>query len=157
TGYGCHGRFLLGLIAPFPTARQGGVEDRSSISTNYGTTSGDPLEALCTVALALGLRQGEALGLTCKSVDDEAGVIRITHGLQKIGGKRVLVPLKTERTRRTLTMPTAVSLALRTHERLQRRRRRLAGTRWVDTSLVFTIATGTPLEGTSVTKRFQER
>ena len=54
-------------------------------------------------------------------------------------------------------MPTAVGLALRKHERLQRRRRRLAGTRWVDTGLVFTTATGTPLEGTSVTKRFQER
>lgn len=118
---------------------------------------GDPLEALCTVPLPLGLRQGEALGLTWASVDYNAGVIRITHGLQQIGGKRVLVPLKTERSRRTLTMPTAVGLALRKHERLQRRRRRLAGTRWVDTGLVFTTATGTPLEGTSVTKRFQER
>ena len=53
---------------------------------------GDPLEALCTVPLPLGLRQGEALGLTWASVDYNAGVIRITHGLQQIGGKRVLVP-----------------------------------------------------------------
>jgi hypothetical protein len=38
--YGCHWRFLLGLIAPFRTTWHGGVEDRFSISTNYGTTSG---------------------------------------------------------------------------------------------------------------------
>ena len=33
------GRFLIGLIAPSRTTRHGRVEDRSSISTNDGTTS----------------------------------------------------------------------------------------------------------------------
>ena len=32
-GYGCRGPFLLLVRPPSPTTRQGGVEDRSSIST----------------------------------------------------------------------------------------------------------------------------
>ena len=40
TGYGCPERSPpFGLVAPFPTTQQGGVEDRSSISTTYRTTS----------------------------------------------------------------------------------------------------------------------
>ena len=42
---------------------------------------GDRLEALVTVVLARGLRQGEALGLTWADVDLDAGVLTVRHQL----------------------------------------------------------------------------
>jgi integrase len=51
-------------------------------------TAGHRLEALFSVALALGLRQGEALGLTWEDVDLEAGVLHVRHTLQRVGGDR---------------------------------------------------------------------
>lgn len=47
-------------------------------------------EALYTVALALGLRQGEALGLPWDDVDLEFSQIRVTHALQRVSGSLVL-------------------------------------------------------------------
>ena len=43
---------------------------------------GDRLEVLYTVALALGLRQGEALGLRWQDVELEQGTLRVRHDLQ---------------------------------------------------------------------------
>ncbi|HKA21681.1 MAG TPA: hypothetical protein VKN18_25615 [Blastocatellia bacterium] len=40
---------------------------------------GNRLEALFTVALAMGLRQGEALGLRWEDVDWESGLLRVRH------------------------------------------------------------------------------
>src|SRR5712691_4680667 len=43
---------------------------------------GDGLEVLYSVALTMGLRQGEALGLRWQDVDLELGTLRITKQLQ---------------------------------------------------------------------------
>jgi hypothetical protein len=45
---------------------------------------GDRLEALYSVALALGLRQGEALGLMWSDIDLETGVLRVRRASQRI-------------------------------------------------------------------------
>src|SRR5207302_6583175 len=66
---------------------------------------GHRLEALFSVALALGLRQGEALGLRWQDIDFAAGTIAVRNQLQRINGKLVLVAPKTEKSRRTLVMP----------------------------------------------------
>ena len=64
---------------------------------------GHRLEALFTVALALGLRQGEALGLRWQDVDFVAGTLRVSNQLQRINGRLTLVPPKTAKSRRTLS------------------------------------------------------
>lgn len=51
--------------------------------------AGHRLEALFSVGLALGLRQGEALGLTWGDVDLDAAVLHVRHTLQRVGGDRV--------------------------------------------------------------------
>jgi hypothetical protein len=60
-----------------------------------GTSRGHRLEALFSVALALGLRQGEALGLRWEDIDFNAGTLRVSHQLQRIDGRLTLVPPKT--------------------------------------------------------------
>jgi integrase len=115
---------------------------------------GERLEALYSVALAQGLRQGEALGLRWDDVDLEMGYIRITKQLQRIHGAPQLVEPKTERSRRTLAMPPMIANALKEHHARQEQERAAAGKHWVDNGLVFTTPTGTPLDGTAVTKGF---
>jgi integrase len=115
---------------------------------------GDRLEALYSVALAQGLRQGEALGLQWDDVDLDMGYITITKQLQRIHGSPQLVEPKTERSRRTLAMPPMIASALKDHHTRQDQERAAAGKRWVENGLVFTTPIGTPLDGTAVTKGF---
>lgn len=116
---------------------------------------GDRLEALYTVALAVGLRQGEALGLRWEDVDLDAGMMNVRHALQRVDGRLVLVEPKSHTSRRTIALPAGTVAALREHRRRQLEERVLAGRRWQDQDLTFTTTIGTPLDGTAVTKRFQ--
>lgn len=115
---------------------------------------GDRLEALYSVALTMGLRQGEALGLRWKDVDLALGYIRITKQLQRIHGAPELVEPKTERSRRTLATPPMIGRTLKDHFDRQQQERKAAGERWREYGLVFTTSIGTPLDGTAVTKEF---
>lgn len=117
---------------------------------------GDRLEALYTVALALGLRQGEALGLRWDDVDFAAGTLSVRHALQRVDGTLQLVEPKTGRSRRTLAMPPTVVAALRAHRKRQALERLAAGDRWVDAGFVFTTTKGTPLDARNVTGWFKK-
>lgn len=118
---------------------------------------GDRLEALYTVALALGLRQGELLGLTWDNVDLEHGLLRVTQQLQWIEGKPVLLPPKSAASRRVLRLPEVLRSALRRHRVRQHEERLAAGPAWVGNqwNLVFTTARGTPLDPKKVRSQFR--
>ena len=117
---------------------------------------GDRLEALYTVALTMGLRQGEALGLRWPDVDLDLGYLRIGRQLQRIDHKYELVEPKTMRSRRQLAIPGPIVQALRRHQERQTLERDAAGLRWHETKLVFCRPDGHPLSGSVVTHRFQE-
>ena len=117
---------------------------------------GDRLEALYSVALALGLRQGEALGLKWSDVDLDAGILRVRRAAQRIPHQGTqLVETKTVRSRRTLVMPPVVISALRSHRARQNLERLAAGERWIDNDLVFASQLGTLADGPNITHRFQ--
>ncbi len=80
---------------------------------------GHRLEALYTVSLAIGLRQGEALGLRWQDVDLEMGYLRVSKQLQRVNGQFELVESKTAHSRRTIVMPPIVTQALVAHRQLQ--------------------------------------
>lgn len=115
---------------------------------------GDRLEALFTCALALGLRQGEALGLRWDDIDLQARSLTVRANLQRIDHRLQLVEPKTRRSRRTLTLPETTAAALRTRHRRQLEEKVKAGARWHDTGFVFTSVIGTPLEPRNVVRRF---
>jgi integrase len=117
---------------------------------------GDRLEALYTVALTMGLRQGEALGLRWRDVDLELGNIRINNQLQRVNHKYELVEPKTARSRRSLAVPTKIVESLRQHKSRQLEERRHAGLAWHDTDLVFARRNGYPLSSSVVTHHFQD-
>lgn len=116
-----------------------------------GAIRGDRLEALYSVALSLGLRQGEALGLRWEDVDLDRGILSIRKQLQRINGAFQLVDLKTTRSRRSLALPATVVVSMRQH---QARQAREGSGGAANMNLVFTSVAGTPLEGTTVSRQF---
>lgn len=73
---------------------------------------GDRLEALFTVALALGLRLGEALGLGWDAVDLDGGSVRLHRNLKRERGRWVFGDTKTHADV-TLPLPASTVAALR--------------------------------------------
>jgi integrase len=115
---------------------------------------GARLEALYSVALALGLRRGEALGLKWVDLDLDAGRLTVLRSLQRVAGKLQLVETKTNSGRRTITLPQIALRALREHRRRQSQERLIAGSEWNDGGLVFTGYRGTPLEPMTLRRDF---
>jgi integrase len=120
-------------------------------------TRGDRLEALYRVALALGLRQGEALGLRWEDIDLDSGKLTVRHALQRFDGNYVLVEPKSRASRRTISpLPEVITTGLREHKQRQDRERDALGRRWLNVqNLVFTTAYGAPLSASVVTHDFQ--
>jgi len=116
---------------------------------------GDRLEALYSVALAAGLRQGEALGLRWDDVDLGGGLIHVRRALVRIDGKLELAEPKTSQSRRTIALPEAVVDRLRMHRARQLEERLWAGEKWVEMGFVFSTPVGRPLDRSNVTHVFQ--
>ncbi|MFE6868541.1 tyrosine recombinase XerC [Kitasatospora sp. NPDC057692] len=108
--------------------------------------SADRLHALYVLALAMGLRRGELLGLHWAAVDLERGTLIVSSNLQRVDGTLQLGPTKTASSLRTLPLPAVVLEALRAHRERQAQERVAAGERWTETGLVFTSRVGTPIE-----------
>jgi len=109
-----------------------------------------PNGARWSVALALGLRQGEALGLLWDDVDLDAGTLTVRRALQRVKGKGlVLVEPKSAAGRRTLVLPAPLVEALRRHRAWQLQQRMAAANVWQDGGYVFPQADGRPFDGRS--------
>lgn len=94
--------------------------------------SGDRLEALAVVALRLGVRKGEALGLRWADVDFGAGELTVSRS-------------KTAAGERTVPLVAGSAAALREHKRRQAAERLYAGPLWRETGHVFVTERGDPI------------
>jgi integrase len=116
---------------------------RAVLRAAEGTRNG----ARWSVALALGLRQGEALGLPWDAVDLDAGTLRVRQALQRQKGKGlVIVEPKSAAGKRTVTLPRPLLDALRQHRTAQLEERLAAANVWQDHGLVFAQPNGRPLD-----------
>lgn len=121
------------------------------------TIKGNRLEALYVTALTLGLRPGEALGLTWADVDLDAGLLKVEGSLQRVEGRLQRLGTKTAKSRRTLPLPQIVVAALMEHRVRQSEERRQAGDAWVDSGMVFTSQLGTALDPRRVNRKFDRQ
>jgi integrase len=117
---------------------------------------GERFEALYHVALALGLRQGELLGLRWQDVDLEAGTLRIEQTIKAVRNKLVIQSPKTRRSRRTLPLPPYVVEHLHRHRVRQLEEQLLAGKRWQEHDLVFASSVGTPIQPRNLLRAFHQ-
>jgi integrase len=118
------------------------------------SVKGHRLEALFWLALTLGLRRGELLGLRWADIDLDAGTLRVNQALQRVSGELELTELKTEKSRRALPMTPLLIGAMRAHRTRQLEERLALGERWHDSGLVFCSTIGTPLEPRNLNRTF---
>ncbi len=100
-----------------------------------------------SVALALGLRQGEALGLrgvTSTSSRGRSPCVARCNG-RRARGLGYVEP-KSKAGRRTVVLPDALREALRAHRTTQLQERMAAGSEWRDDDLVFARVNGRPID-----------
>lgn len=116
----------------------------------------DRLGALYVVALTVGLRLGEALGLQWSDVDLDAGTLRVRHALQRVNGHATLVEPKSTTSRRTICLPALTIDALANHRKAQTKELMKSKARWPDSDFVFRTPAGMPLNPSSTTRRFRQ-
>lgn len=102
--------------------------------------------ALFTVAIAVGLRLGEALGLRWNDVDFETGTLYVRNQLQRVDGKLTLVEPKTKKAKRSIPLPAFAVLALREHRREQDETKLANSDVWQEMGFVFASSVGTPAD-----------
>lgn len=150
-------RHVKAEIAPF------GVEQAQQL---LKAADGHELEAFVTVAVACGLRVGEALALGWDDVNLDAGTLTVRRTLSRLpvvrddegkvisGGLEFGEP-KSARSRRTLTLPSVVVEALKSHRTRQKAQRLKIGKAWQESGLVFTSPIGTAIDYSNLRRSFR--
>src|ERR687890_632020 len=100
-----------------------------------------------TVALALGLRQSEALALQWKDIDLLNNSLTVRRSIHRVrGGGLIYEEPKSKRSQRTLALPLPLVAELHRHKAAQLGERMLAGSEWHDEDLVFAQPNGRPID-----------
>jgi integrase len=134
--------------------------DESQARVFWEAIAGDRLEAFFWLALCLGPREGELLGVGWDDFDFEEGTVQLLRSLQRIKRKEdkksrlELVSTKTEDSDRTVRVPQIVLEKLRAHRIRQDEERRLAGSGWHETGMVFTTRKGTFLDPRNMLREY---
>ena len=122
------------------------------------------LDLFIHLAIFLGLRHGELLGLTWSALDLEnqtLSVIQTLTDLRTVNPdgtgqvRSVANPPKTAASRRTLHLSEQNLAAIERHKMIQSIRRVQAGDSWVETDYVFTSSIGTPVSQANSLKAFK--
>lgn len=111
----------------------------------------DRLVALWRVAATTGMRRGELLGLTWRSLDLDGGRLTVERQLLVVGS---FGPPKSERSQRTIQLDAETVAALKRHRDAQRVERALAGDAYQDGDLVFCDELGRPIAPPWLSARF---
>jgi integrase len=116
--------------------------------------------AFIITAVMTGMRPGELLGLRWEDVDFDSGVIRVRVSLKRVpaagGGYQLeLRDLKTERSKRTMTMPAPVCGVLTVLRRAQAADRLKLGAAYDERGLVFCGPTGRPRHNQGVRDHYR--
>lgn len=118
--------------------------------------AGHRLHALYVLALFLGLRRGELLGLRWQDVDLDGAKLEVIQTLQRVAGSLRFVPPKTEDSARTIPLPPICVEALREHRKRQFAERSESWPDWDDHGLVFPSRRGTPMEPDNLRRSWGE-
>lgn len=110
----------------------------------------------CWLLTLTGWRRSEVLGLEWSAVDFDAGIVSVAQGRVVVRGAGTATGApKSERSRRTLPMPSETMLALRALSGQQKRERVAFGPAWIGTGLVAVNADGSPIRPETYSKTFR--
>lgn len=150
------GRNVADAVTP-PTAHRKEMRalDAEQVRTLLRAAEKDPHYALLYTAIYTGLRRSELLGLRWDDVDLDAAMASIRQTIQRLPGEGwVHGAPKTAKGRRQVALPGSVVTVLRTHHTAQLAERLRLGPIWQNSGLVFTNATGCPVDPSGLSRRF---
>ncbi|MFJ9475392.1 tyrosine recombinase XerC [Streptomyces mirabilis] len=113
----------------------------------------DPLYPAFVLAVALGLRRGEILGLQWRDVDLDRRTLTVRTTLNR-GGKELYLDTTKNRRARVIPIPLMCVAPLRWQRLRQAARRDAIGTDWHDSDHVFTTRSGRPIEPRNLYRSF---
>jgi integrase len=148
---------VIRLAAPRKSKRRWWTAEEARRFLERARTDDDPLYAAYVLVLVLGLRRGEALGLTWELVNFDTGELYIGEQVQRVGGQLLRRPTKTESSEAPLPVPDIAVTALKLRKEQQTADRTRADEAWIDTGLVFTTRHGTPIEPRNFNRVFDRR
>lgn len=139
-----------------PTVDLEQVWDSSELRTwlDHVRTSGERTFPLWRLMAMTGMRRGEAIGLHWRHVDLDAATVTIDGHRAKGGGEVKRRSPKTPRGRRTIDIDPVTVEALRAWRKSQMEER-LAAEEYEETTLVFTLEDGSPLDPDGTSSRFR--
>ncbi len=131
------------------------VLDEAQVATLLNGAQGTSLYVPTLLAATTGMRRGEILALRWSALDLERGTVAVVQSLeQRIGGLHFKEP-KTERGKRSITLPSVTIEALRQHKARQARQRLQLGLGRDDNGLVCARYDGEPRSPQSLTREFK--
>ncbi|MFD8131487.1 tyrosine-type recombinase/integrase [Streptomyces mirabilis] len=113
----------------------------------------DPLYAAFVLAIAMGLRRGEIIGLRWSDIDLDNRVLYVRQQTQRRRGVLYDDDPKSRR-RRAVPLPALCLAPLRWHRMRQSAARAKAGEKWQASGYVFTTRTGRQVEPRNVYRSF---
>lgn len=147
----------LGVELPEVKLRKAPVIAIEQAKAILAAVQGHRLEAVFSVAMALGLRSGELRGLRWADVDLAAGIIHVRQQVQRVDQQYVFSDPKSDAGQRTLRMPARLVEALRSHRTRQLEERVQHADRWQDHDLVFTTPYGAPIHESTLLHTLQRQ
>ncbi|MFG3212611.1 tyrosine-type recombinase/integrase [Streptomyces tendae] len=113
----------------------------------------DPLYAAFVLAIVMGLRRGELVGLRWSDVDLDNRVLHVRHQTQRRRGELYDDDPKSRRSR-VVPMPALCLAPLRWHRLRQREAFERTGVVWSESGYVFATRNGRPVEPRNVYRSF---
>ncbi len=129
---------------------------RDQARTLLEAVRGDRLEAILTVAVTAGLREGEILALRWEDVDLEAGRLQVRRTASEARTGRIYEPPKSGKGR-SVKLSQKATQALRAHRKRQLEERLEKAGLWSDHGLVFPSEAGTPMGARNLQRAFKIR
>jgi len=117
---------------------------------------GTRYEALLQLAVTVGLRQGEILGLKWSDLDWNTRHLQIQRQVQSVKGKgKVFSEPKSAAGKRLVVLGSGTIEVLRAHWKRQQQERQFVGDRWRENDLMFPTTIGTPGDKYNLLKVFK--
>ncbi|MEO8973771.1 MAG: site-specific integrase [Ktedonobacteraceae bacterium] len=131
------------------------------VQSFFAAIQGHKWEALFTLALATGMRQGELLGLKWQDINFSTGTLQVRRILTRVPSEtagKVFIEAepKTEKSRRSITIALFALEALKQHRVHQLETQLKAGALWEAHDYIFCTLVGTHLRPSHVVDEFKK-
>jgi integrase len=121
---------------------------------DHAAAADDPWYGLYHIVAYRGLRRGEACGLHWTDIDLDNAQLTVRWQIAQLGWATVLKAPKTDGSQDIVALDAETVSVLRSHRARRARARLAAGSKWVDTGLVFTTECGEAVHPADVTDHF---